>query len=132
MYKAFITLFKTIEHFEPENEAIPDLKTWFKNILIEKCIEEYTKPGKENFTDGNSQFIISDRAQKRGQLNPKEIVDRLRNLPAPHRTIFNLAVIDKFNLNDISSKLKMPVKLIEGALEEAKNKISNDLSFFNY
>jgi RNA polymerase sigma factor (sigma-70 family) len=117
LFDGYIKLFKNIEQFncKEDSNALNDFRNWFKQILIDTCIES----GKEknngvwNLFERDPDIVPAPKKEYFQPLSPRKIIDTLRQLSFPYRMVYNLSVIDKFNYQDISSKLEISVDVVE-------------------
>jgi RNA polymerase sigma-70 factor (ECF subfamily) len=127
MYGSFLKLFTSIGQFNSngESDVWCTLKTWFKNILIDTCIESGKRqiPEVKNSSEWNPQLIplIEDKTFR--PPSAKEILYEIRRLDFHCRVVFNLSVIDGFTYQDISSKLQIPNGAIEFKLRRAREEL---------
>ena len=126
--EGFLKLFKTIDHFDlnAEPDILLALKIWFKNILIDTCIEnskQYYLNLTNHSPDLDFQYICVNKKEKQNDLSPKDIVDAIKMLSAPYRMVFNLFVIDGFDIQAISSKLEIPVNTVGCNLNKARENL---------
>jgi len=128
MYGSFVKLFQTIRQFNgsAEFDVWSDLKNWFKNILIDTCIESGKRqlPEVQNSSEWDTQLIPLIEEETFRPPSAKEILDEIRTLDFHCRVVFNLSVIDGFTYRDISSKLQIPNSAIEFKLRKAREELS--------
>jgi RNA polymerase sigma factor (sigma-70 family) len=128
VYKGFLELLTNLPSFNKSSnsELLCALKNLFKNILLDTCIE-FAKPENYNqkeFTD----YLSNGHQQSIQSLSSEEIIERVRALPFPDRIIFNLAVIDNFDLFEISAKLQIPLHEVASRLRQSRERLQMDIS----
>jgi RNA polymerase sigma factor (sigma-70 family) len=125
MHDGFMKMFKTIKQFHnhPKPATESAFKNWFRDILIDSCIENARTNACElqnNLTDFDFPYIHNTET---GSLSSKTIIDGIRMLSFYCRTVFNLKVIDKYSHDDISSKLEISVPEVEYNLKRAREEL---------
>jgi DNA-directed RNA polymerase specialized sigma24 family protein len=131
MYNSFVKLFKTIVQFN--DKAEPDiwsaLRKWFKDILIDTCIEYEERQLQEvqKLPEWNAQIIPLIKEETFKPPSTKRIIDELRKLHFPYRMVFNLSVIDEFNYQNISFKMQIPISEVEFNLTKAREELYEKL-----
>ena len=128
MNEGFIKLFKNIHQFEESRhtDILASLKGWFKRILVNTCIDHYRK----NASYINGQMLsedtenIADR-QESGLdiLSYKEIIEAIRLLSPPYRTVFNLFVIEGLTHEEIASQLGISIGSSKSNLSKARENL---------
>lgn len=126
LQEGFVKVFKNLEKFRHDS----DLFFWIKRIMINTAITYLTKHNryKNDFIKEESLLHITSDDDAEINLQAKEIIDCIRNLPSAYQTVFNLVAIEGYshtevgelmneNVNTVRSKYKraraMLIKIIE-------------------
>ena len=128
VYESFLKLYKNLALFpiNLEFNELLQIKNWFKTILIETCIEFAQQENQFSLNRHNSS--IEGNSELFRQLSNKELIDRLRMLAFPHRVVYNLSVIDNFELKEISNKLMIQPEDVTLYLQHAKDQLRRLIS----
>lgn len=128
-YNGFARLFQTKKEFNysSENEIEPAFRNSFRDILIDSCIEHGKHNSKQmdrNLPGSINQYLQANKRERLETLPAKLVIDVLRSLSFPYRTVFNLSVIDGYIYENISSKLQIPVSSVEYNLKKAREELN--------
>lgn len=102
----FAQLFKSFSSFTGEAEA---LKPWVRGVAVNVCLQ-YLRSQRRGFVDYAAELPASHEALPNAALDEMATDDILRliaRLPEPHRSIFNLSVIEGFPYSDIAKRLRL-------------------------
>ncbi|WP_295767208.1 RNA polymerase sigma factor [uncultured Mucilaginibacter sp.] len=122
---AFIKVFGTIETFNAERS----FKAWLRRIIINTAIDRRRKDLKYQLhTDMENAHHIGHNHTAVSQLNAKDILKLMDDLPAIQRTIFNMYEIDGYNHDEIADMLSIPSSSSRVYLSRAKEKLRKALT----
>jgi len=106
MQNGFIRVYKYIEKFREDG----DLGAWIRRIIINACLDELNKRGKQLTVDLETADIRSLKVEMKpvaDQFNMDRIMGLLKKLPIGYRTIFSMSVFDEMNHKEISAALNI-------------------------
>ncbi len=126
LQEAMIKIFKHLRSFD---NAKASYLTWSKKIIVNACLEKLRKPGLLNyigsiFEFGKKATVYSDAIEN---LNLEDLTKVIQSLPKGYRTVFNMYVIDGFNHNEISEKLKISVSTSKTQLMKARKLLKSKI-----
>ncbi|MDT3405415.1 RNA polymerase sigma factor [Mucilaginibacter terrae] len=122
---SFIKVFNTIQTYNIERS----FKAWMRRIIINTSIDRRRKDLKYQLhTDMEYANHIGDNYTAVNQLNAKDILKLMDDLPAIQRTIFNLYEIDGYNHDEIAEMLNIPSSSSRVYLSRAKEKLRKALT----
>jgi RNA polymerase sigma factor (sigma-70 family) len=122
---AFMKVFDNIKSYDSNRP----FKPWLKRIIINTAINQYQKNASqyhplvsiENGTElKREEMIISD-------INYKEIIRLIQNLPPAYRTVFNLYVIEGYKHKEIAEILGISTGTSKSNLYKAKRVLQKNL-----
>lgn len=123
--EAFVRLFKNISHFNEyrQRDLLTSLKGWFKQIVINTCIDHYKK--KRSVVDGQTFLAESGQLsdQKAAALDVllnEEMIEAVRRLSPGYRVVFNLFVIEGFSHEQIAKKPGVSLSVSKSNLSKAR------------
>ena len=127
MNEAFVRLFKNISHFnDRRQEVLVSLKSWFKPIIINACIDRYKK--KQSTINGQPFLAESGQLSDHKEAVPdvllnEEMIEAVRRLSPGYRIVFNLFVIEGFSHEQIAKKLGVSVNASISNLSKARENL---------
>ncbi|MDR3287515.1 MAG: sigma-70 family RNA polymerase sigma factor [Prevotellaceae bacterium] len=106
MHDGFIRLFDKIEKFEQKGS----LDGWIRKVFVNICLERLRKMKKmsyQSIDDENDELQIADNtiADADNQLEANELMNYIKELPAPFRSVFNLHAIEGYSHEEIAKIL---------------------------
>ena len=106
MHDGFIRLFDRIGKFEQKGS----LDGWVRKLFVNTCLEMLRKSKKNSFqsiNNDNGDIQISDSSIDGTdiQLKTNELLNCVKNLPAPFRSVFNLYAIEGYSHEEIAKML---------------------------
>jgi len=122
---SFIKVFNTIKTYNAERS----FKAWMRRIIINTAIDRRRKDLKYQLhTDMEYANHIGNHNTAIQQLNAKDILKLMDQLPAIQRAIFNLYEIDGYNHDEIAEMLSIPSSSSRVYLSRAKEKLRKALT----
>jgi RNA polymerase sigma factor (sigma-70 family) len=117
---AFIKVFNNIANYNPDKP----FRAWLRTIVVNTAIDRRRKEIKflAN-TDLDSAVAVGNSATVIGELNAKDILKLMKQLPQIQLTIFNMYEIDGYNHDEIGKILNMPASSSRVYLSRAKEKL---------
>jgi len=117
---AFIKVFNSIKTFKNQE----NFKPWLRKIVANTAIDRRRKDLKHRYhSDLEDAYSISYEAQTVENLNARDILKLLDNLPDLQRLVFNMYEIDGYNHEEIGSLLQIPPSSSRVNLSRAKEKL---------
>ena len=107
LQEGFIKMFKSLAHYREEGE----FGAWVRRIMVNTCLSYLKKNARYNselvFNDRDLAPISSaaDDDTPESQLNAKQLLSFVRQLPTGYQTIFNLHVIEGYSHVEIGNAL---------------------------
>jgi len=122
---SFIKVFNTIKTYNLDRS----FKAWMRRIIINTAIDRRRKDLKYQLhTDMEYANHIGHNHTAVQQLNAKDILKLMDDLPALQRTIFNMYEIDGYNHDEIAEMLNIPSSSSRVYLSRAKEKLRKALT----
>jgi RNA polymerase sigma factor (sigma-70 family) len=122
---SFIKTFNSINTFNADRS----FKAWIRRIIINTALDRRRKELKfQLHTDMEYASNIGHNYTAIQQLNAKDILKLMDELPALQRTIFNLYEIDGYNHDEIGDMLSIPSSSSRVYLSRAKEKLRKALT----
>ncbi len=117
---AFIKVFNSIKNFKNQQS----FKPWLGKIVANTAIDRRRKDLKyRNHIDIEQASTISYEAQTVENLNARDILRLLDDLPNLQRLVFNMYEIDGYNHDEIGNILQIPPSSSRVNLSRAKEKL---------
>ena len=122
---SFIKVFNTIKTYNLDRS----FKAWMRRIIINTAIDRRRKDLKYQLhTDMEYANHIGHNHTAIQQLNAKDILKLMDDLPALQRAIFNMYEIDGYNHDEIAEMLNIPSSSSRVYLSRAKEKLRKALT----
>jgi RNA polymerase sigma factor (sigma-70 family) len=122
---SFIKVFNTIKSYNADRS----FKAWMRRIIINTSIDRRRKDMKYQLhIDMEYANHIGHNNTAVQQLNAKDILKLMDELPAIQRAIFNLYEIDGYNHDEIAEMLTIPASSSRVYLSRAKEKLRKALT----
>ena len=131
-HQAFIDLFKQLINYNPENNFDEWIKDSFLSSIVQQlknCKAEYYVTTTTRVDDKKTSpdlFQNSD-ADDVNNLRAEDYIKALQQLPASFRAVYNMNVIEEYNLNRISTLLEVSESSAQNTLERAKNQFAKNI-----
>ena len=120
MVESFYKIFSKIDQFKHEGS----FEGWMKRIVVNECLMKIRKSSNLNLhVDIDQAYNISEDAHIVSDLNYKELLILLDDLPKGYRTVFNLYVIEGFKHREIAEILSISINTSKSQLILAKKKM---------
>lgn len=117
---AFIKVFNSIKTFKNQES----FKPWLRKIVVNTAIDRRRKDLKHQYhTDLEDASSVSYEAQTIENLNARDILKLLDDLPILQRMVFNMYEIDGYNHDEIAAILQIPPSSSRVILSRAKEKL---------
>jgi RNA polymerase sigma factor (sigma-70 family) len=122
---SFIKVFNTIQSYNADRS----FKAWLRRIIINTSIDRRRKDLKYQLhTDMEHAGHIGHNHTAIDQLNAKDILKLMDELPALQRSIFNMYEIDGYNHDEIAEMLNIPSSSSRVYLSRAKERLRKALT----
>lgn len=123
---SFIKAFKKLEEFKfDENPEVAEktFRSWLGKITVRTALDRL-RANKSYLSFVEEYDDVKDPAvEVDGKLHAEEILKLLQELPALHRTVFNLYEIEGFSHEEVSVMLNIPSSSSRTYLTRAKSKL---------
>ena len=120
LQEGFIKVFEKLNSFEFKGS----LEGWVRKIIINTILDRIRKQGKINFTEhielANS---LEESPSVYQQINVKELLKTIQELPLGYRTVFNLYAIEGYQHNEISKMLNISESTSKSQYSKAKEQL---------
>ena len=105
LQEGFIKMFHHIHQFQNKGS----FEGWFKKIMVNTAINYLRKQKRlaTQLADEATEFSIQDTPLAEVNLNVKELMQLISNLPLGYRTIFNLHAIEGYDYIEIAEMLEL-------------------------
>lgn len=120
---AFFNAFKRIDQYDDAR----DFKSWFRKIVIHKCIDRYKKRLPLSTVDLDAAEEVVDIDHILDKLQAEELLALLQSLPHNLRITFNLYEVEGYTHQEIASQLEIPPSTSRANLTRAKLKLRKHL-----
>lgn len=107
MMDAFLKFFNSLKDFEYRGQG--SVKAWLKKITVNYCLM-FLRKRTMNFhvlDDRGSYDEIASTGDVTGQMNVKDILKLIHELPPGCKTVFNLYVFEEMTHKDIAQALNI-------------------------
>ena len=122
---AFIKVFNNITTYNTDKP----FKAWLRTIVVNTAIDRRRKELKhQTNTDIDEAYSIGNDASAIENLNVKDILKLMKQLPQIQLTIFNMYEIDGYNHDEIGKILNLPASSSRVYLSRAKDKLRHLLT----
>ena len=123
----FLKIFKSMKKFAPRHDDITiSFNAWFKNIVINACIDHIRKYHKKDTMptiETSSIQVIDQKETGENILEYKEIIKQVQQLSPACRAVFNLYAIDGFTHAEIAEKLHISEGSSKSSLFKARQQL---------
>ncbi|ASU35546.1 RNA polymerase sigma factor [Mucilaginibacter xinganensis] len=121
---AFIKVFNSIKSYNADRP----FKAWLRTIIVNTAIDRRRKELKfQLHVEIDNAMPVSNGGNTIENLNAKDILKLMQQLPAVQLTIFNLYEIDGYKHDEIAKILAIPESSSRVYLSRAKEKLRNIL-----
>lgn len=125
----FIRVFTHLHQFKREGE----LGAWIRRIMVNAAVsylKKHSRYRKEMNVDDLQLHPVSDENPEI-KLDTKQIVEKIRQLPAGYQTVFNMAAIEGYDQTEIATILKMNINTVRSQYSRAKTMLIKMLTEIN-
>ena len=120
LVESFCRIFSKIDQFKGEGS----FEGWMKRIVVNECLMRIRKSNnlslhvdiEQAYDVGEDQTVISD-------INYKELLELVDELPQGYKTVFNLYVIEGYKHREIAELLDISINTSKSQLILAKKKM---------
>ncbi|MDR2126505.1 MAG: sigma-70 family RNA polymerase sigma factor [Prevotellaceae bacterium] len=121
MHDGFVKLFDKIKKFD----GTGSLDGWIRKVFVNMCLEKLRiskKITKQNVYEADVLQIVDDSmSDVYQQLEAKELMRFVAELPASFRSVFNLYAIEGYSHDEIAKMLGIEQSSVRSAYSKAKN-----------
>lgn len=129
LQSGMIRIFKHIESFSGKGS----FEGWMKRIIVNVSIDNFRKSNKfyyhHNFDELNGERYLADETPDNLEL--KDILNAIQNLPPGYRMVFNLYVVEGFSHKEIADKLGVSENTSKSQLLKARRSLMDKLAVLN-
>ena len=127
----FTAIFTKMDTFKQEGS----FEGWMKRIIVNTAISTLRSNSKYyEMEHGNEDLEQKGRADSANtiysQINMKEILAQIQQMPAGYRTIFNLYAIEGYSYEEIAQLLQVNIGTVRSQLAKARKKLQKKLQAF--
>lgn len=120
LVESFYKIFSKISQFKEEGS----FEGWMKRIVVNECLMKIRKTSNLNLhVEIDQAYNLGDEEKIVSDLNYKELLGLLDELPNGYRTVFNLYVIEGFKHREIAEILGISINTSKSQLILAKKKM---------
>lgn len=124
LIEAFFKVFSNLEAFKGEGS----FAGWIRRIVVNEALMFLRRRhALQNAVDIDTQFALSTPATIQNELNARDLLALLDQLPTGCRTVFNLYVIEGFKHREIADMLGISINTSKSQLILAKQKLKDML-----
>lgn len=125
LQNGFIKVFGKAAHFEGKGS----LEGWIRRIMMNTAIEHYRKNKKmlyatDSLSDQEYEIGVESHLE---QLNYKDLLALIQELPLGYRTVFNLFAIEGYNHKEIAELLEISEGNSKSQLSRARSALKEKL-----
>ncbi|MBT8232942.1 MAG: sigma-70 family RNA polymerase sigma factor [Saprospiraceae bacterium] len=120
LIESFYKIFNKINQFKSQGS----FEGWMKRIVINESLMKIRK--KNNLSlhvEIEKAYYVNEKSRVISDINYKELLQLLEDLPTGYRTIFNLYVIEGYKHREIAEKLGISINTSKSQLILAKKKM---------
>ena len=121
---AFVNVFQNIKTFRDGT-----FSSWMRRIFVNAAINNYRRNKKHYDHQDSHDLEVNDDAQLSGldELNAKELLALISELPEGYRLVFNLHIVEGYNHKEIGELLKIAEATSRSQLARAKSLLKKKL-----
>ena len=120
LVESFYKIFSKISQFKDEGS----FEGWMKRIVVNECLMKIRKSSNLNLhVDIDQAYNVSSEETIISDMNYKELLSLMNELPNGYRTVFNLYVIEGFKHREIAETLGISINTSKSQLILAKKKM---------
>jgi RNA polymerase sigma factor (sigma-70 family) len=123
---AFEKIFKSIHRFSYRGPG--SLEAWLKQIVVNEALMELRKRHNFNLTETIDDYHSIPDLREFAELSSEDIYKLILELPIGYRTVFNLAVIEGYNHEEIAKQLGITPGTSRSQLFKAKQLLRHKLN----
>jgi len=120
---AFYSAFNHLDQYDHAR----DFKSWFRKIVVNKCIDKYKKRLPLITSDLEAAEEVVDIDHILNRLQAEELLQLLQELPHNLRITFNLYEIEGYSHKEIAQELEVSASTSRANLTRAKMKLRKQL-----
>lgn len=118
LQEGFVKVFRDLHQYDSSKGHV---SSWIKKVFINTCLEKLRKKKIDfQFLEDHSYHLTHDPGIIE-ELNLKDLIKMIQNLPTGYRTVFNLYVIEGYNHQEIAEQLGISESTSKTQLMKAKN-----------
>jgi RNA polymerase sigma-70 factor (ECF subfamily) len=123
MHDGFVILFDKIKKFDRKGS----LEGWIRRLFINICLEKLRKLDKMKYQsiyndeDEDLQIIDDSMSDAYNQMEAKELMNLIRELPTSFRNVFNLYTIEGYSYNEVAKILGITPATVRSHYSRARN-----------
>lgn len=120
LIESFYKIFDKIDQFKEEGS----FEGWMKRIVVNNCLMRIRKNSNLNLhVEIEKAYSLKEEPNAVTDINHKELLALLEDLPNGYRTVFNLYVIEGYKHREIAEILKISINTSKSQLILAKKKL---------
>jgi len=107
LQEAFIKVFKHLHKFEGRGA----LGAWIRRIMVNTALQNYreTKNARMHVEYDKVDFFLEADENVLAELSAEDLMNKIQNLPAGYRMVFNLYAVEGYNHQEIAKELDISV-----------------------
>ncbi len=117
LHESFIKIFTNISTYK----GTGSIKTWMRTIVINTALEKFRKQFQlyfvDNIEDTGEHLVVNELYS---EINAKELLKLVSDLPPAYRIVFNLYAIDGYSHKEIANKLNISIGTSKSNLSRAR------------
>jgi RNA polymerase sigma factor (sigma-70 family) len=118
LQEGFIKVFTKLHQFKNEG----DLGAWIRRIMVNTALSYLTRHNRykrEMNLDAITLHPVSNDTADL-DINTKNLVEMIRDLPIGYQTIFNLVAVEEYSLIDVAKELKINENTVRSKYSRAR------------
>ena len=129
LQESFMLIFSKIKNYRNEGS----FEGWLKKIVLNYNLEKLRKTqhlhvlSEENYL-GIDELLDEEDVISDNQLEYKDVINIIQNLPAQYRQVFNLYVFEELSHNEISKALQIAVGTSKSNLARARAILQKEIN----
>jgi len=129
LQESFILIFSKIKKYRYEGS----FEGWIKKIVLNYNLEKLRKTQRLEFLSEDNyleseELLDEDDVITENQLEYKEVINIIQNLPPQYRQVFNLYVFEELSHQDIAKTLKINIGTSKSNLARARQFLQKQIN----
>ncbi len=121
LVQGFFKIFKKIDQYQDKGS----FEGWMKKIMVNESLMFLRQRKNFHLSLQQDEIDIPEQEKIQTDIQYKELISLLDQLPVGYRTVFNLNVIEGYKHREIAEKLDISINTSKSQLIQAKKKLQS-------